>query len=71
MPRLIFAHRAVTRAIADHDRTAAALWMKRHLQDWRRGFEHLGHDVDRPLDRVDLQAALSRAFDTRALGDAS
>jgi GntR family transcriptional repressor for pyruvate dehydrogenase complex len=54
MPRLIFAHRAIAKAIGDHDPGAAALWMKRHLYDWRRGFELLGHDVDQPLDQVDM-----------------
>jgi len=31
------------------------LWMRRHLQDWRRAFALIGKDLDRPIDQVYLR----------------
>jgi hypothetical protein len=33
--------------------------MKRHLHDWRRGFERIGKDLDRPIDQVYLQSTVA------------
>jgi GntR family transcriptional regulator, transcriptional repressor for pyruvate dehydrogenase complex len=55
-PRLIAAHRAITDAIRAHDVEAARLWMRRHLNDWRRGFEAAGKGLDQPIDKVYLQS---------------
>lgn len=54
-PRLLHAHRMYVDAIRRKDKDAARLWARRHLNDWRRGFERAGGDLDRPIDRIYLQ----------------
>lgn len=53
-PRLLQAHRMYVDAIRRRDRDAARLWARRHLNDWRRGFERAGRDLDQPIDRIYL-----------------
>jgi GntR family transcriptional repressor for pyruvate dehydrogenase complex len=59
LPRVLTAHREITDAIRKRDPENARLWMRRHLQDWRRGFEHLGKDLDQPIDQVYLQSTIA------------
>jgi hypothetical protein len=33
---------------------SARLWARRHLNDWRKGFERAGNDLDQPIDRLYL-----------------
>jgi GntR family transcriptional repressor for pyruvate dehydrogenase complex len=54
-PRLLQAHRMWIDAIRRRDKEAARLWTVRHLNDWRRGFERAGRDLDQPIDRIYLQ----------------
>ena len=54
-PRLLHAHRMWTDALRRRDKQAARLWTVRHLNDWRRGFERAGRDLDQPIDRIYLQ----------------
>lgn len=54
-PRLLQAHRMWIDAIRRRDKPAARLWTVRHLNDWRRGFERAGRDLDSPIDRIYLQ----------------
>jgi DNA-binding FadR family transcriptional regulator len=56
-PRLLHAHRMWIDAIRRRDKEAARLWTVRHLNDWRRGFERAGRDLDQPIDRIYLQSA--------------
>jgi GntR family transcriptional regulator, transcriptional repressor for pyruvate dehydrogenase complex len=44
--RLIEAHQNIAAAIRQRDETKALLWVDRHLQDWRAGFERAGRQFD-------------------------
>jgi GntR family transcriptional regulator, transcriptional repressor for pyruvate dehydrogenase complex len=59
LPRLIKAHRTITEAIGRHDAETARAWMRRHLNDWRRGFEYIGKDLDQPIDHIYLQSIIA------------
>jgi DNA-binding FadR family transcriptional regulator len=54
--RLLHAHRMYVDAIRRRDREAARRWARRHVDDWRRGFERAGNDLDRPIDRIYLES---------------
>ncbi len=54
-PRLLQAHRMYVDAIRRRDKEAGRLWTRRHLNDWRKGFERSGSDLDQPIDRIYLQ----------------
>lgn len=46
--RLIDAHRHITDAVSAGDADEARLWMKRHMTDFRRGYEYAGLCLDDP-----------------------
>jgi GntR family transcriptional repressor for pyruvate dehydrogenase complex len=48
--RLLHAHRMIADAVRRRNVEAARLWVRRHLNDWRRGFELAGKDLDQPID---------------------
>ena len=54
-PRLLQAHRMYLDAIRRADKDAAREWVRRHVNDWRKGFERAGNDLDQPIDRIVLQ----------------
>lgn len=56
--RLAAAHRHLINAVRAGDAAAAALWMGRHVADWRKGFERAGRDLDEPVERVFARHAL-------------
>ncbi len=56
-PRLLEAHRRLLEAIRRRDPEFGRLWGRRHVVDWRKGFERAGNDLDQPIDRIYLQAA--------------
>jgi GntR family transcriptional regulator, transcriptional repressor for pyruvate dehydrogenase complex len=55
-PRLVEAHRHLLDAIKRRDREAGALWTRRHLQDWRRGFERIA-SLDRSVEHTYMEHA--------------
>ncbi len=57
MPRLIAAHHHLLDAIRRRDRAAGTVWMRRHVEDWRRGFERAGNSLDRPVERMYMEHA--------------
>lgn len=54
-PRLLHAHRMYVDALRRRDKDAGRLWVHRHLDDWKKGFERVGRDLDQPIDRIYLQ----------------
>jgi GntR family transcriptional regulator, transcriptional repressor for pyruvate dehydrogenase complex len=58
-PRLLHAHRMYVDALRRRDLEAGRLWARRHINDWRKGFERAGKTLDEPIDRLYLQ--LNRA----------
>lgn len=54
--RLLEAHHMMLDAIRRRDIEAARLWARRHINDWRKGFERAGNDIDQPIDRIFLKA---------------
>lgn len=49
--RLIRAHRMILDALHTHDQDASRAWVRRHLNDWRKGFELAGKDLDQPIEQ--------------------
>jgi DNA-binding FadR family transcriptional regulator len=54
--RLLQAHRYIYEALRAHDRDTAELWMRKHIVDFRRGYEMAGLDLDEPVDAIAFQA---------------
>jgi DNA-binding FadR family transcriptional regulator len=48
-PRLVVAHEALLKAIKEHNSDEARTWMRRHLVDFRRGYEAAGLDIEKPV----------------------
>lgn len=47
--RLLSAHRAIVAALSQRDADTAQLWMTRHIQDFRRGYQVGGLDMSAPI----------------------
>lgn len=47
--RLLQAHTRIHDALAQGDATAAVNWMRRHMEDYRRGSDLAGVDMDQPI----------------------
>jgi DNA-binding FadR family transcriptional regulator len=54
--RLLHAHRMLLEAIQRRDAELGRLWARRHINDWRKGFERAGNDLDQPIDRIYLRS---------------
>jgi len=59
--RLLEAHRRMLEAIARRDKDAARTWARRHINDWRKGFERAGNDLDQPIDKIYLRSLVKEA----------
>ena len=58
--RLLEAHRMMRGAIRARDKETARLWARRHINDWRKGFERAGNDMDQPIDKLYLRSLVKR-----------
>lgn len=47
--RLLEVHRQVVAALRRRDREAAELWMRKHIDDYKRGCEFAGLDMSQPI----------------------
>jgi GntR family transcriptional repressor for pyruvate dehydrogenase complex len=57
--RLVEAHRMLVQALKLRDVELGRLWTRRHLIDWRKGFERTGNDLDQPVDLVTAPSAMA------------
>lgn len=48
--RLAHAHQQIAMAIANRDGETATTWMRRHIDDFRRGYELAGFDIGAPIE---------------------
>ena len=48
-PRLLEAHRHVLESLRQRDAESSVAWTRKHLMDYRRGFEFAGLDFDAPM----------------------
>jgi GntR family transcriptional repressor for pyruvate dehydrogenase complex len=53
--RLIEAHQNIFDAVRRRDKAKALLWVERHLQDWRAGFERSGRQFNSPIAPVNTR----------------
>lgn len=58
--RIVAAHRHMIDAIRARDAEMAALWMRRHVNDWRKGFERAGGDMEESVERMFTPQSLRR-----------
>lgn len=49
--RLLQAHRAIFSAIGDGDQESAQEWMRKHVDDFRRGYQRASLDLQSPIAR--------------------
>jgi GntR family transcriptional repressor for pyruvate dehydrogenase complex len=52
IPRIIEAHQKILEALQRRDKAAGQLWVNRHLNDWKVGFELSGMNLDDPVDQI-------------------
>jgi GntR family transcriptional repressor for pyruvate dehydrogenase complex len=50
--RLLVAHEAILAAVVAGDPDEATLWMRRHIQDFHKGYELAGFDIHAPITLV-------------------
>lgn len=47
--RMVEAHKELIKSIRERDLDRARLWMRRHVADWKKGFERSGSSIDKPV----------------------
>jgi FCD domain len=52
--RVVEAHVRILEALRDHDPAVVREWMRRHMEDFKRGYEATGMSIDLPLDAAAL-----------------
>jgi len=55
--RVLDAHRFIYERLAERDSDGARDWMRRHMNDFRKGYEMTGFDLDLALDAARLGLA--------------
>jgi DNA-binding FadR family transcriptional regulator len=50
--RMLYAHEQILLAIRSSNANDAREWMRKHVVDFRRGYEMSGGDVYRPVERM-------------------
>ena len=55
--RVVDAHRFIHERLAAHDSDGARNWMRRHMNDFRKGYEMTGFSLDMSLDAARLGLA--------------
>lgn len=60
--RMVTAHRHMIDAVASRDKEAARVWTRRHLIDWKKGFERAGRDIDEPVERIFERLSTARQY---------
>lgn len=50
--RMLAAHREIVAAVRARDPQTAEDWMRRHIEDFRRGYELANLDIDRPIAQL-------------------
>lgn len=60
--RMIDAHKELIGAIRRRDAEGALLWMRRHVTDWKKGFERTGRSIDEPVERSFDREMIARLF---------
>jgi GntR family transcriptional repressor for pyruvate dehydrogenase complex len=50
--RVVDAHHMIIQAFKRHQPRRAETWMRKHIEDFRRGFERTRQDMDSPLDSL-------------------
>lgn len=58
--RVVDAHQMILGAMKKHNPNQAETWMRKHIEDFRRGFEQAGLDMNKPLDSL-LEEAPAKA----------
>lgn len=61
--RMIDAHRELLAAIRERDLSRALLWTRRHVTDWKKGFERTGRSIDEPVERSLDKDMIARLFE--------
>lgn len=59
--RLLKAHQEILSALKQRSPEIASAWMRRHIEDFRRGFAATGRSVDDPLPSPDARVAARTA----------
>jgi len=57
-PRLLYAHEQLLDALRRRDREAGRTWIRRHVEDFRKGFTRTGKAFDAPIERLNLENIL-------------
>lgn len=53
--RNLDAHMRIVDALHKDDAESARIWMRKHIEDWRRGFERTGGKLDAPIERAFIE----------------